>query len=199
MSQNKQDFLSNKAKPLLNNCTEHNYNSAVVKPWIVLVLQEAPWVKVISVFVNWKLGLRILFYEWWSFTLYTKDIKYISHSDWLISLLSVYYFQPVGAFQCRVSSFDYQGTRFLKEFIPIWLTKFQEVLCWDSVISWCQSSGPSFSWPFSKLYFPPLFTLLREHFQSYEISGDNVFSETGARSKFLKFPDPARDIGKHHI
>lgn len=95
---------------------------------------------VISVFVNWRSVLRILFYEWWSFVLHTEDIKYISHSDWWISLLSGYYFPSAGSFQCRISSFDYQWIRFLKGFIAIWWTKFQEVPCSDS-ISWCQSSG----------------------------------------------------------
>lgn len=60
--------------------------------------------------------------------------------NWWISLLSGYYFQPVGSFQCRVSSFDYQWKRFLKGFRAIRWTKFQEVPCSDS-ISWCQSSG----------------------------------------------------------
>lgn len=60
--------------------------------------------------------------------------------NWCISLLSVYCFQPVGSFHCRVSSFDYQRTKFLKRFIPLWWTKFQEVPCLN-LLSWCQFSG----------------------------------------------------------
>ena len=60
--------------------------------------------------------------------------------NWCISLRSVYCFQPVGSFHCRVSNLRYQRAKFLKRFITRWWTKFQEVPCSNS-ISWCQSSG----------------------------------------------------------
>lgn len=60
--------------------------------------------------------------------------------NWCISLLSVYCFQPVDSFQCKVSCFDYQWTKVLKRVIALWWTKFQEVPCLN-LLSWCQWSG----------------------------------------------------------
>lgn len=71
---------SNRAKPS-DEQLHRGKNSAGVKPRIVFILQEVPFIKVISALVNCNSGLRILFYEEWSFSLHTKDIKCVSHSD----------------------------------------------------------------------------------------------------------------------
>lgn len=71
---------SNRAKPS-DEQLHRGKNFAAVKPRIVFILQEGPFIKVISALVNCKSGLRILFYEEWSFSLHTKDIKCVSHSD----------------------------------------------------------------------------------------------------------------------